>query len=561
MQNTTSDTFRVAIYCRVSTEEQREGQTIDSQVSELERFASNKQWMVAGVYKDEGWSGSVLARPELDRLRDCASRGLFGAVLINDVDRLARDVTHLGIIKRELERRDVALFFRKLPNEKNPANNLLVNILGSFAEFERELIADRTRRGKRYKVEVRKQYLGALAPYGFRRCPSDASNASPCGLEVFPEEALVVRQMYDWVDREALSARQVVVRLNARGLFPRKGRVWQRSSVLRILRSQVYTGIWHFNKHQRCEPTRSTIRGYRRSLRSSSRVRPKTEWLAVPLPERLSLIRPEQWEKVQKQLDRNVAFSPRNSKHTYFLAGLVRCGSCDASYTGDPSHGRFAYRCIRRCGRIPSIKEEFLNATVWTAVEEALKNPNVIIEGLKAIQGDLPTASGEGKDELSRGLEQIRLEEARILEAYRLSILTPEQLALQLQALKQRRRLLESATGTAGRHDAIPKGVLNGSIRRVCAVVGKQLDQLDASGQRTVLRTLLTKVIFHGDRVRLIGCLPMDNDGSGADPNHRRIATTTSGGGGHNLAFKSVFFSLERPVRQPTKPPALRTSP
>src|SRR5438045_9816 len=101
----TSDTTphpRVALYARVSTEEQREGQTIDSQVAELERFAREQAWIIAGIYKDEGWSGSMLARPALDRLRDDAKQNQFTVVLLNDVDRLARDVAHLGIIKRDL---------------------------------------------------------------------------------------------------------------------------------------------------------------------------------------------------------------------------------------------------------------------------------------------------------------------------------------------------------------------------------------------------------------------------------------------------------------------------
>src|SRR6266704_6615436 len=93
--------MRLAIYARVSTEEQREGQTIDSQISELERFSRDKGWPIVGTYKDEGWSGGVMERPELDRLRDDAQKGVFEAVLINDVDRRARDVAHLGVIKRD----------------------------------------------------------------------------------------------------------------------------------------------------------------------------------------------------------------------------------------------------------------------------------------------------------------------------------------------------------------------------------------------------------------------------------------------------------------------------
>src|SRR4051812_41313821 len=109
--------LRIAVYARVSTEEQREGRTIDSQVAELERFALEKHLTVVGIYKDEGWSGAVMARPELDRLRDDASKGLFQAALVNDVDRLARNVAHLGVIKRDLERRGVQVIFRKLPTD------------------------------------------------------------------------------------------------------------------------------------------------------------------------------------------------------------------------------------------------------------------------------------------------------------------------------------------------------------------------------------------------------------------------------------------------------------
>src|SRR5437870_12221491 len=112
MSENNSQSLRAALYARVSTEEQKEGQTIDSQISELERFAKEKGWQIAGIYKDEGWSGAILDRPELDHLRDDASKGMFGVVLINDVDRLARDVSHLGIVKRDLERHGVEVIFK-----------------------------------------------------------------------------------------------------------------------------------------------------------------------------------------------------------------------------------------------------------------------------------------------------------------------------------------------------------------------------------------------------------------------------------------------------------------
>src|SRR5450755_194287 len=198
MPETADAGLRLAIYARVSTEEQREGQTIDSQISELERFAREKAWLIARTYKDAGWSGGVMERPELDRLRDDAQKGVFEAVLINDVDRLARDVAHLGVIKRDLEKKGIRVIFRKLPSDASPTNNLMINILGSFAEFEREMISDRTRRGRRHKVEVRKQYLGGNTAYGYRYLPKDRLAGTEGILQIAPEEAAVVRQMFEW---------------------------------------------------------------------------------------------------------------------------------------------------------------------------------------------------------------------------------------------------------------------------------------------------------------------------------------------------------------------------
>src|SRR3984957_5486443 len=190
-----STSIRVALYARVSGEEQKQGHTIDSQIAELKEFADRSGWPVIDTYRDEAWSGAVLARPALDRLRDDAGKKLFEAVLINDVDRLARDVTHLGVIKRDLERSGVRVIFRKIPSENSPTHNLLVNILGSFAEFERELILDRTRRGRRHKVETRQQFIGCIPPYGYRYIRMEKPDRVG-KLVINPEEAAVVREMY-----------------------------------------------------------------------------------------------------------------------------------------------------------------------------------------------------------------------------------------------------------------------------------------------------------------------------------------------------------------------------
>jgi len=189
--------MRCAIYCRVSTEEQKEGRTIDSQIRELEDFAQANSHVVTDRYIDDGWSGSILNRPKLDRLRDKADKGLFEAVLVNDVDRLSRELTHLGVIKKDLEKKNVKLIFKKLPNNGDPISNFMVNMLGSFAEFERELITDRTRRGRRYKVEVRKLIQGNVPPYGYTYAKKDKEKRIEGHYEINEQEAEIVKMIFN----------------------------------------------------------------------------------------------------------------------------------------------------------------------------------------------------------------------------------------------------------------------------------------------------------------------------------------------------------------------------
>ena len=526
MPDTANAGMKLAIYARVSTEEQREGQTIDSQVSELERFARDKAWLIAGTYKDEGWSGGVMERPELDRLRDDALKGVFEGVLINDVDRLARDVAHLGVIKRDLEKKGIKVIFRKLPSEISPTYNLMVNILGSFAEFEREMIADRTRRGRRHKVEVRKKYLGSNTAYGYRYIPMDRVAGSDGILQVNPQEAKVVRQMFNWVDREGLSARRVTNRLSDLRIPPRKGSArWGKSSVLRILHCETYAGVWHYNKAQSCEPKNPTASPrYRKRAKCSVRRRPRTEWLPLELPGSLRIVPRECWERVQKQLERNFAFSPRNEKHAYLLKSLVRCGGCGARYVGDPCHGRFYYRCLARCKKMPSITEHLLDDVVKNAIREIMLNPSVILEPLRQLDQAEERDSKHRQSashEMDREAKRIDVEEQRVLDAYRTNIISPAQLGQQLEGLKSRRATIELERSTLEGQDSIPQEQIERALSVYCADAARKIANFTEAKWQELLRTVIQTVTFHGDHISILGRIPIDGcaPAMGADVN------------------------------------------
>jgi hypothetical protein len=190
-------------------------------------------------------------------------------------------------------------------------------------------------------------------------------------LRIDPHEAQVVRQVFDWVDADGLSANRVARRLNEQHVPSRKSTVWGKSSVLRILHNEMYTGVWHYNKFQCCEPRQQRTKvAYRKRIKSSLRQRSREEWIPLHLPERLWLVDRDCWERVQLRLGQNIAFSPRNEKHPYLLKGLVQCGGCGSRYVGDSWHGRFYYRCSGRCKRLPAIPEFRLEHFVIKAVEK-----------------------------------------------------------------------------------------------------------------------------------------------------------------------------------------------
>lgn len=524
--------LRLAIYARVSTEEQREGQTIDSQISELERFAREKAWLIVGTYKDAGWSGGVMERPELDRLRDDSQKGVFDAVLINDVDRLARDVAHLGVIKRDLEKKGIRVIFRKLPSETSPTYNLMVNILGSFAEFEREMIIDRTRRGRRHKIEVRQQYLGSNTAYGYRYKPMDRVAGTQGILEVAPAEARVVQQMFEWVDHDSLSARRVLDRLNELKIPPQKGAArWAKSSVLRILHCETYAGVWHYNKFQGCEPKNPTSGSrYRQHKKSSRRQRPPNEWIPLALPEPLWIVPRARWKRVQQQLAKNIAFSPRNEKHRYLLKSLVRCGGCGAGYAGDPCHGRYYYRCIKRCKRMPTIREEILNGAVQRAVEKVILDPAIIVEPLRRLNEgasrDRRQLQNAAQD-VERETKQLDTEEQRVLDAYRQGFISPTQLGMQLEKLKSGRAALDLKRAEIAQAENMPKEQVQNAVIDYCVEAGKNLTNFTFDQWQDFLRTIIKSIIFNGDHITIRGRVPIGGLTSNGEMGFEMPFTTT----------------------------------
>ncbi len=456
-----------------------------------------------------------MARPELDRLRDDSTKSMFDAVLVNDVDRVARDVAHLGIIKRDFERKKVNLIFRKLPGEQSPTHNLMVNILGSFAEFEKELINDRMRRGKRHKVEVRKQFVGCNAPYGYRYVGKQAANQANAGLAVIPEEVTVVRQMLNWASR-GWSLRKIASQLNELRIPTRKiSKGWKPATVHRIVRSEIYVGIWSYGKRESIEPRwPKNKERYRRHLKSSGRRRPRSEWIRIQLPDQLKVVDLSLWSKAQEKMNENPRFSPRNSTVDYLLRGLVRCGYC-----GHGVGGRFSkwknqtyayYHCWMACKESRWVRREALESAVWKSLTEALLNPSQLRQRIKVAQSQV--ASNTSQSPLPTSTVGGGLEETRLFQRYREGEISAQQLAKELEECRDRASWRPQQNGTAQGVPSIR------SFEETCRAVAAELRTATPELKHEIIRRLVTKAVLKVSSIRIFARIELpDDDRNSAD--------------------------------------------
>src|SRR2546428_3822638 len=246
--------MEIAIYARVSTEKQEQQQTIRSQIQELDRYASTNGHTIKLRYVDDGWSGSVLARPALDKLRDDAAKRQFDAVLIHSPDRLARNYVQQELLIEELKKRGAHIIFLNRPLADTPEDKMLQGMQGLFAEYEKTKIVERFRRGKLHKARSGR-IVGHMAPFGYSYVKGDDKKE---GYYVIEErEAAIVRFIFTCFVERQMTLGGLVKLLHQEGMRPRKrDERWQRSSLSRILRNETYTGTTYYNKGYSVEPAR-----------------------------------------------------------------------------------------------------------------------------------------------------------------------------------------------------------------------------------------------------------------------------------------------------------------
>jgi site-specific DNA recombinase len=297
--------MRIAIYVRVSTAQQVHAQTIDQQVDRLQTYCQSQHWPweTAQIFRDDGYSGAVLQRPGLERLRHHAAHAAFDCILITSLDRLARNYIHQMLLLDEFTRAGCPVHFLDQPSVQNPQDQLLLQIRSAVAEYERSIIIDRLRRGRRYKYQQGILLPWTTTPFGYRTDPDHPRD--PHGVHCDPVTAPVVENMFRmYLEPGATLASVAKWLADCHVPTPTGHQVWRTNSVRRILANPVYKGEIYAGQ-ERSRPVqrrRSPLAAVGRRGRSEHRMPPE-EWIFVT---RISAIVSEElWNAVQAKLATN----------------------------------------------------------------------------------------------------------------------------------------------------------------------------------------------------------------------------------------------------------------
>lgn len=509
---------RVALYARVSSEIQEKEATIESQAAQLREAAHKQGDVIIQEYRDDGFSGDLLARPGLDRLRDDAARKQFDRVLILSPDRLARKWIYGEVIADELRKHGVAIQYLNQKDDGTEEGKLLLGITGLFAQYEKAKMIERIRRGRLFNAKSGRVML-SKSPFGYDYIPKTPK--APGHLQINASQAEVVRLIFDLYGNKEWPATDVARELHRRGISSPSGNsVWGRSMIMKMLHSSTYAGTWHYNKTISAVPFKiRKPHAIRRRVNTTEHRRPRDQWVAVHgIP---AIVDQQTFAAVQRQLERNKRFSKRNRRHQYLLVGLTRCAGCGRAVCGSPNNGYTYYRCTGNFGfaGMPAacpkggINSGKVDTAAWKALREALENPRLMAQSITEVRQALSSddeATKRGREEASQQLEQIKRSEARLLDAYTAGAITVEQIREEMQKLRDRRESLTQALEEKEQAPRAPS-VAFATLEQLCRNVSQGLDVLenDFDQRQRFVRSVVDKVVMERDSLTLIGALPV----------------------------------------------------
>jgi site-specific DNA recombinase len=508
-----------AIYARVSSQKQKEGENIQSQISALIDYANKNNYSIPNgwIFKDEGISGSTLHRPALESMREIIHEGLVDDVLVYSPDRLSRKYAYQLLLEIEFQKQGVELIFINTPKAKNPEDQLSLHFKSIFAEYERAQITERCRRGRNFRAKQGSVSVIPTAPMGYDYISKSATSLPQY---VINKDARVVKRIFSYYVENHISISRICQELENEGIASPKGRKkWCTSTVRDILKNEAYIGTAYFGKTQPSEGVEGriyrTTKGEKKVQSTfATKQRPKELWIPIPVPQ---IISEPDFEIAQNKLIENKEKASRNTHKPSILQGLLVCGYCRGSYYKKVRSSKYTYYvCGKKirggdcCGL--SVKQKDLDDIVWEHVISLLKEPHLIeAEILRRTQEN----DSIKKNELAMkdiDIQVVRILKARnkILDAFQDGeTLTLDELKQRLQGLDlkhksllREKKSLENLKDQEGKIENMKKHIE--SLRLQI----EDSQNLSISDKQNVLRLLVDEIIITGNQIDIRHCIP-----------------------------------------------------
>ena len=512
--------MRIGIYARVSTQRQAQADGLTQQLDRLLAHALRQGWTVQAehVFRDDGYSGASLKRPGLERLRDRAALRELDRVLITAPDRLARNYVHQVLLLEEITATGCAVEFLDRPMSQDPHDQLLLQIRGAVAEYERSLIAERMRRGRLRKLQAGVLLPWTRPPYGYGLDPDRPRD--PAGVRLDPARAAVVSEMFAWYAEAGCSLFGLAKKLHRERVSPPHGPGrWNVTTVRRILTNPVYTGTVYAGRVQEAHGAGATA--------TPRRLRPRADWITVAsIP---ALVSQEQFDRVQDKLAQNRQFARRNNTaHPYLLRALVSCGVCGLSCLGRCLPSGYRYYCCRgklsavhshRETTCPSryIPAEQVDALVWEDLCQLLNEPEAIRFALERAHGGhwLPQDLQARRAALRRGQASVQQQIERLTEAYLAGVVGLDEFRRRRDGLDQKGQALDAQLrqleAQVDRQTELARVGL--STEAFCRRVRAGLDQATWEQKRQLIEGLVARVVVTESQVEIRYVIPTSPQG------------------------------------------------
>ena len=511
-----------AIYARVSSTSQAQANTIGSQIEALKSRVKEdglELWKEM-EFVDDGYSGISLVRPGLERLRDQASAGVVDRVYVHSPDRLARKYVYQMLLVEEFRQSGVEVIFLNHKLGGTPEDDLLLQVQGMIAEYERTKIIERNRRGKKHAARAGSVSVLSCAPYGYRYVSKQAGGGE-ARFEIDIDESRVVKQVFEWVSKERISLREVCRRLVKTGEKTRKGKIFWHQSVIRdMLKNPAYIGEAGFGK-TKCGPKRTQLRPPRGCPAQAKRGYSdysvsRDEWITISVP---PLVERQVFEAAQDQLSENQLRSrKRPEERRYLLQGLIECSHCGYALSGRSigKHSRYTYyRCHgnepHRCGGYKlcnnrQVRTELLDNAVWQEVRKVLEHPSRMKDEYRSrLSPETETNYGEIVSVETR-LKKLRNGLDRLIDSYANGLIDKSEFEPRITEIRERITRLEPQHQELKDQASMEKDLrlIINTLDQFSLRVKGRLDQADWSTKQELIRALVKRVEVDHDQVNVV---------------------------------------------------------